>query len=193
MSPHLPYSEGDHDEFHHPVDGWLLLDRAITFDSWITWRHALPPARAARQLLTKSVSSAIAALAHELHLVHQRMASYAELSTTPFLVPRWWDPYADDRWSTGELCLFCIEGAATEEILKAWDVCRGQLELRGVSGRHLEAALVRAPAKARSARRKPEEPPAAKSPRRKRQSPPPETPAASALPPQPDLSPPSPP
>lgn len=184
MSPRLPFSSGDRDEFCHPTDGWLLLDRAVTYDNWITWRHALPAAHSARQRLSQPVAQAIAALAHELHLIHQRLANYTELSTTPFLIPRWWDPYAEDQWNTGGICLFRIEDVATQEIIHSWDSHRGQVELRGVSDRHLEATLITAPAKGRSARSRPEGSPAAASPRRKRQSPPPGTPAASArLPP----------
>lgn len=142
MSPHLPYAYNDDDEFLHPVDGWLLLDRAITYDSWISWRHALPSDRQGRNAMTSSVSDAIAAVAEAIHELHQRMPGYQRLDRSPFAFPRWWDPRADDEWQTGRCCLFRLEGSRSRDLLEQWSPARSAINLVAVSDSHLEAALI---------------------------------------------------
>jgi hypothetical protein len=87
MSPHLPYAYGDDDEFRHPCGDWYLLDRAITHDSWLTWRHALPEGRQLRNRLPLAVSEAITALALRLDDLHQRLPGYRHPLGLPFVVP----------------------------------------------------------------------------------------------------------
>lgn len=114
MSPHLPYAEGDDDEFLHPTLGWLLLIRAIAYDGWINWRHALPRDRPGRQQLNEPAAAAITRLATALDRVHQRVPGYLQLDRSPFCFHRWWDPRDAGAWSTGESCLFQLEGVAPE-------------------------------------------------------------------------------
>lgn len=147
MSPHLPYGFGDNDEFHHPISGWLLLERAIAFDGWISWRQALPEDRYSRGLLTAEIASAIITLAQGLHAVHQRMPGYENLDRSPFVFPRWWDPSASDEWASGGLCLFRLENGSIHEFLHRWQPEDSPMRLRQVSAVHLEAQLVVTPAK----------------------------------------------
>jgi len=120
MSPHLPYAYGDNDEFRHPSGGWYLLDRAITHDSWLTWRHALPEDQRLRNQLPLAVSEAITALALRLDDLHQRLPGYRDLWDCPFVVPRWWDPdAADEGWRSGRCCLLRIEGFSSEQLASA--------------------------------------------------------------------------
>lgn len=71
--PHLPYASSDDDEFFHPTEGWLLVDRTIAFDSWIVWRHALPRDRQGRAMLHEEPARLIQALAEGLDAVHQKV------------------------------------------------------------------------------------------------------------------------
>lgn len=121
MSPHLPYAYGDDDEFQHPSGGWYLLDRAITRDNWLTWRHALPQNRHLRNQLPGAISDAIVALAFRIDALHQHLPGYQGLRDCPFVVSRWWDPFAsDDNWSSGRSCLLRIEGFASDQLLEAF-------------------------------------------------------------------------
>jgi len=119
MSPHLPYAYDDDDEFHHPVGGWYLLDRAITHDNWLTWRHALPGPRHQRNSLPIEISDTIIALARKIDELHQRLPGYKALVDCPFEVPRWWEPHAGDEWATGRCCLLRIEGFTADQVLEA--------------------------------------------------------------------------
>ena len=145
MTPHLSYARNDNDEFLHPGEGWLLLDRAVSFDSWITWRQALPDAPTARQQLTGDVAQAITALAYEIHRIHQRLPGYMRLGESPFVFSRWWDPYAEDEWRGGGICLFRIDGfrAAVIEDRRPEG---GHIRTRIISEHYIEAALVSDPA-----------------------------------------------
>lgn len=141
MTPHLSYAWNDNDEFLHPEEGWLLLDRAVSFDSWITWRQALPDAQTARRLLTADVARSITALAYEIHRIHQRLPNFMRLGESPFVFSRWWDPYAEDEWREGRICLFRIDGFRAAVFAdRRPDDCH--LGLRVVSESYLEASLV---------------------------------------------------
>jgi len=141
--PHLPYAQDDDDEFRHPTEGWLLLDRTIAFDSWISWRHALPADRNGRTLLHESAAALIRALAERLHAIHQRLPGYADLDDSPFVFPRWWDPDPESEWHSGGRCLFRVEGHSADAILTAALSSRSNcLRLSSASGGLLEAELV---------------------------------------------------
>lgn len=147
MSPHLPYGFGDNDEFHHPISGWQLLELAIAFDGWISWRQALPEDRHSRGLLTTEIASAIITLARGIHAVHQRVPGYDTLDRSPFVFPRWWDPSANDEWASGGICLFRLENSSIHEFLHYWQPESSSIRLRPVSAIHLEARLVVTPEK----------------------------------------------
>lgn len=181
MTPHLSYAYDEDDEFLHPIEGWLLLDRAIAYDSWITWRHALPPERESRNSMTPQVCAVIHTLAEALHDIHQSMPGYEDLGQSPLVVPRWWDPEADDEWSTGRCCLFRVEGFRSGEVIHHWREEDGVIALVMASPHHLEATLLieasSDPAVFRSSSRNGKRR-RSTSGRRRPQSPPPETPAA---------------
>jgi hypothetical protein len=125
MSPHLPYAYGDDDEFCHPSGGWYLLDRAITYDSWLTWRHALPGDRQLRNCLPVAVGEAITALALRLDSLHQQLPGYRDLWDCPFVVSRWWDPdAADEDRRSGRCCLLRIEGFSSAQLADAFVAAR---------------------------------------------------------------------
>lgn len=145
VPPHLPYAYHDDDEFLHPDEGWLLLDRAIVYDSWLAWRHALPESRAARERLTAEAALAITALAYEVHRIHQRLPGYMRLGASPFKVSRWWDPYADDEWAAGGICLFRIDDFRGA-IVKDRQEPSSQVSLRVLSEHWVEASLISEPA-----------------------------------------------
>lgn len=141
--PHLPYAFDDDDEFEHPTEGWLLLDRTIAFDSWILWRHALPPDRGGRSRLREPAAALITALAERLHAIHQRLPGYASLDDSPFVFPRWWDPDPGSEWSSGGHCLFRIEGHSGDVVLAAALSGRNTcLRLSTASGGLLDAELL---------------------------------------------------
>lgn len=121
--PHLPYAYDDDDEFQHPVEGWLLIDRTIVFDSWILWRHALPPDRLGRSALDAETAALITALAEQLHAVHLRMPGYSALADTPFVFTRWWDPDSgDEGFRNGSSCVFRIKEQSIQTLVEAVNV-----------------------------------------------------------------------
>jgi len=176
VSPHLPYAYNDEDEFHHPTAGWLLLDRAVVYDSWISWRHVLPRGSSGRQALSAGVNDAILALAAELHSIHQRLPSYRDLGESPFHVTRWWDPCADDLWSTGKLCIFSVDDCSSDEFIVHWLPAESGLHLEALGDTYVRARLLTIPAENPGSPRPGAAPPRARGRSRKRQSPPPETP-----------------
>ena len=139
--PHLPYARNDDDEFLHPSGEWFLIDRAITFDNWLLWRHALPFERHERSQLTAPVAATIETLADAIHDIHQAMPGYKGLGDTPFRVSRWWDPSDQEGWQSGGCCLFRIEGFCSADILERADRSPF-LSLRAVSGLFVEAGLL---------------------------------------------------
>lgn len=140
--PHLLYAIDDDDEFLHPAEGWLLLDRTIAYDSWITWRHALPRDPLGRGRLDASSAFLIQALAERIDAVHQRVSGYAALGDSPFAFLRWWDPDAPADWAAGGRCRFCLKGRSNRVMQDAWAQGTADfLELRLLPGDRLEAQL----------------------------------------------------
>jgi hypothetical protein len=123
--PHLPYALDDDDEFFHPKEGWLLLDRTIAFDSWIHWRQALPKSRLGRSRLCERTAALIEALAERLHALHQHLPGYADLDDTPFRFSRWWEPSSEGQWSQGSSCVFRIDGCAGRDVVEAYSATPG--------------------------------------------------------------------
>lgn len=145
--PHLPYAFSDDDEFHHPVEGWLLLDRTIVFDSWLLWRHAMPGPPRTQAQLGEDAAATITALAEQLHAVHQRMPGYAALDDTPFVFCRWWEPWDSSGWQSGDRCVFRVRGHGNEAITTAAKSLAGFpgqtcLRLAPVSGDWMGARLL---------------------------------------------------
>lgn len=142
--PHLSYAFDDDDEFEHPTEGWLLLCRAIAFDSWVLWRHALPADRDGREMLNEPTATRIACLAERIHAVHQQMPGYSHLADTPFSFSRWWDPRAPGEWALGGRCSFGIRDQDTEDVLIAFRRAAegGAFSVLPLANGHIELELL---------------------------------------------------
>jgi len=183
VTPHLPYAYRDEDEFHHPVDGWLLLDRSVVYDSWISWRHVLPQASRDCQDLTPEINGAILTLASELHAVHQRMPGYRDLGESPFRIVRWWDPLLDHPWNTGQFCVFFLENCSNDEFISHWRSAESTLHLEVLPSGSIRARLTQSPAAVLGSLLPPDAArPRERARRRKRQSPPLGTPGCDQTP-----------
>lgn len=120
MTLHLPYSESPQDEFLHPGGEWFYVFRALSLDSWLTWRHALPASPASRSMLTIAEAVWIETLGDALHRVHQTLRGYSRLSDTPFVVQRWYDPHDPGTpWAEGRRCRFSLKDTSPEDFAKA--------------------------------------------------------------------------
>lgn len=140
--PHLSYASSDDDEFLHPTEGWLLVDRTIAFDSWIVWRHALPRDRQGRAMLHKEPARLIQALAEGLDAVHQKVPGYSSLGESPFVFLRWWEPRDNDDWAEGARCCFYLQGTSNQAMLDAAPLAGIDfLDLQAISSSLLEARL----------------------------------------------------
>lgn len=181
MSPHLPYAYSDKDEFHHPIDGWLLLDRAVVHDSWLSWRHVLPRGSRDCRALDKDTNNAILALAAELHAIHQLIPGYRDLGESPFRVIRWWDSRSEhSAWRSGRLCVFSLADCSSSDFIGHWSPEGSNLLLEPVndpfSGACVRAWLLTIPAGDPAAPRPVGGPRRGRGQSRKRPSPPPGTP-----------------
>jgi hypothetical protein len=141
--PHLPFATDDDDEFLHPTEGWLLLDRTVAFDSWISWRQVLPSSRPKRARLTSCAADLITALAERLHILHQQLPGYSDLDDTPFHFSRWWEPGSDLEWRARS-CVFRIDGVPCRDVINASRLVDGlnHLELSEAPGKLIDARLV---------------------------------------------------
>ena len=176
MSPHLPYAYRDEDEFCHPLDGWLLLDRAVVYDSWISWRHVLPRGSRDCRTLKPETNAAILALAGELHAIHQRLPGYRDLGQSPFRVTRWWDPHGGAPWAGGGFCIFSLDGCSSDAFIVHWLPAQSSIHLEALGDTYIRARLLKSPAETPPAPRPDGAPPPKRARSRKRQSPPPRTP-----------------
>lgn len=117
LTYHLPYSESPADEFQSPSGEWFCTLRAITFDSWLLWRHALPEDLYLWRELSHDVYTTIEALARRIHVMHQTFPDYKRLCDTPFVVSRWWDPTDDSgEWAYGDRVLLKIKGYTARDV-----------------------------------------------------------------------------
>ena len=113
----MEYATPIADEFR-AIDGQNhSIYRTIIFDSWLLWKHALPPSPAAHAELNELRTQGIGCLAEQLHQVHQTMPGYRMLNDTPFRFRRWWDP-CDPDWEHGRRCLFTINGFTSNDIVR---------------------------------------------------------------------------
>lgn len=121
----LPYAEHPGDEFLHPRDGWLLTLRAITYDNWLQWQHALPVNPQSRALLGQAETLWIEALARQLHRIHEACPGYKALRDSPFAVERWFDPHDPGTpWSEGRCCRFRVKDLHSRVFLERADRLR---------------------------------------------------------------------
>jgi hypothetical protein len=106
MHLHLPFSESPRDEFQATDGQWHPVLRAVVFDSWLLWQHALPDDLHLRAQLTPQAEQGIRELGAAVHEAHQHFPDYKRLVDTPFRVSRWWDPTDDTgEWSSGHRLL----------------------------------------------------------------------------------------
>lgn len=178
---HLPYAWRPEDEFLHPFNGWLLLERAVVFDGWLSWRDVLPAGRRDCQAMTLEVHQAITALAGELHSIHQRAANYRSLGANPFTVHRWWDPSAGEPWSSGRACLFQLNDHSSESFIKLHSPQEDTVHLEAATELRIQAQISPSQAAELEARYPSGERPVVKAPRRRPRTPPPGTPDCAPL------------
>lgn len=143
MRFHLPYSECPEDEFQTPDGEWYCTLRAIAFDGWLLWRHALPDDPILWPALTTEIFETIELLAKRIHNLHQLLPDYRRLSDTPFKVSRWWDPTDDTgEWLLGDRVLLKLDGYTAQDIQQMTPPrLRDQLCLQGRSRHWLEISL----------------------------------------------------
>lgn len=141
MKTHLPYAYKPENEFHHPFDGWLLMERSVVYDSWLSWRHVLPRGQRDCSAMTAEVNQAITSLAGGIHQVHQRTPGYRDLGESPFQVLRWWDPHGGPPWSSGSACLFWVSGYSSDEFIAFWSAAASPVSLSADSDLHILATL----------------------------------------------------
>jgi hypothetical protein len=187
MSTHLAWAHGEDDEFLHPTLGWQLIVRAIAYDSWIHWRHALPKDRAARQLLNEPIAQAITQLATALDRVHQRLPGYQQLGHCPFRFHSWWSPYAEGPQAEGQVCLFLLKDDGNNAFLRSQQPSDKDLVLTPAAYGLIEARLVTSPpATPPGARGSGDGPPRSPGGPRTRRNPLPRTPASAPAGPAPE-------
>lgn len=141
MNTHLPYAYKPENEFHHPTGGWLLMERSVVFDSWISWRHVLPRSRRDCSAMTPEINQAITDLASGIHQVHQRTPDYRDLGESPFQVVRWWDPLGSPPWNSGGTCLFWVSGYSSDEFIAFWSAATSPINLAASSDLYILATL----------------------------------------------------
>lgn len=140
---HLPYSEAITDEFRTPTGEWYATLRAISFDSWLLWRHALPEDHLLWPRLTLDVFETIQVLGQRIHNWHQLLPDYRRLSDTPFQVSCWWDPSdATGEWTRGDRVLLRLNGYTARDVQhEIPNRLRNQLILQPLSTHWMQISL----------------------------------------------------
>jgi hypothetical protein len=143
MGFNLPYSETPRDEFLTPTGEWFYTLRAIAYDGWLQWRHALPEEQSLWGDLDLETFETIQLLAKRIHNLHQLLPDYRRLLDSPFTVSRWWDPTGtDEDYHSGARMLCKIDGYTSgdiqQEMPKRWT---SQLTVKPLSAHWLEFSL----------------------------------------------------
>jgi hypothetical protein len=144
---HVPYSEVITDEFQTPDGEWYATLRAIAFDGWLLWKHALPEDYLLWPQMTKPVFETIKILGQRIHNIHQLLPDYRRLSDTPFQVSCWWDPSdSHGEWTYGDRVLLRVNGYTARDIEHEVPArLRGQLNFEAVSTHWAEISLPEGP------------------------------------------------
>lgn len=87
-------------EFQFPAGGYCPLDRAIVYNSDLTWRQALPRHAALWGSLQTHQVVGIARLARALRELELTTRNASSWRQRPWQVMQWWDPLLGD-WSSG--------------------------------------------------------------------------------------------
>lgn len=101
------------DAFRLPGGRLCSPQRAIVFNSWLTWKDAL--SSQIRRPLSRDQAMAIGKLARILTNTH-KAAFHARPRQSPFKVYRWWNP-DDPSWSHGRRCLIGVDHICTDDWL----------------------------------------------------------------------------
>lgn len=84
----------------------FLLLRAITFDGWLSWKHALSHDASDWHELDAAAVARITAMAQALHAVLDNTQASRLLGDSPYRVARWWNPPSQDPiWDGGRVLL----------------------------------------------------------------------------------------
>jgi hypothetical protein len=103
--------------FRTPAGEVYSTHRAVTYDNWLLWIHALPDNPELWRRMDEAAFATIQVLGKRLHLLHQMLPNYRRLSDTPFTVSRWWDPLDnEDDWHLGGRCLLRIDGFSCRQL-----------------------------------------------------------------------------
>lgn len=143
LSYHVPYSESPRDEFQTPSGAWYSTFRAIAFDSWLLWKHALPEDIQLWSQMTQPVFETIEVLGQRIHNLHQLLPDYKRLSDSPFRVSMWWDPTDDSGdWNRGDRVQLKLLGYTAHDIERELPSRhRNQLRILPLSRNWIEISL----------------------------------------------------
>lgn len=143
LAYHVPYSESPRDEFQLPNGLWYSTLRAIAFDGWLLWRHALPEDMQLWPQLSQPVFETIEVLAQRIHNLHQLFPDYKRLADSPFRVSMWWDPSDDSGdWCNGDRVQLKILGYTAREIEQELTPrLKAQLQILPLSKHWVEISL----------------------------------------------------
>lgn len=109
--------------FIHPSGAQWRLDRAITRDNWLTWRHVLPAVETdcltvRYKRLDPAICRQATRLAKGLHaaLMQQRPRGVEDC---PWTVYRWWRPRDGEPFASGSACEFKVDGINNDELFQS--------------------------------------------------------------------------
>ncbi|MEB3319331.1 MAG: hypothetical protein VKI63_00130 [Cyanobium sp.] len=91
-------------EFRFPAGGYCPLDRAIVYNSDLTWRQALPKHGSLWSSLQSQQVAGIARLARALRDRELTTRIASSWRQRPWQVMQWWNPLTAD-WSSGRRAL----------------------------------------------------------------------------------------
>ena len=127
--------------YSHCKDEHLLFCRAIVYDSWLTWGHALPREPELLSQLDREAEEYIRTLAMHLHQVHKQMPEWKQINECHFHVKRWFDPEAEEsHWREGRAALMRYDDVSAADFM-ALRPKRNPLIFRQVSERFFEVYL----------------------------------------------------
>ena len=130
--------------FDSPTGQKFLTIRAIVYDSWITWKDALPVDKEQQALLSHDVYNNIVELAGRVHKLHQSLPTYKGASESPFEFVLWWDPTdPDENWNSGKTCRFMIDSYTSDDLIHYNSIKRNsRLLLQPLTSKLVEAVAI---------------------------------------------------
>ena len=144
MSIFDPLFDSSPQDFQTPSGQKFLMIRSIVYDSWITWREALPDDTEQHALLSHDVYNNIVELAGRVHKLHQSLPGYKQTTESPFQFVLWWDPTdTDENWNSGKVCRFMINDYSADDLIHYNSLKRvTRLTLKPLTSRLVEATAV---------------------------------------------------